>query len=74
MKKHELTIYGVLCLNVTIFYRQGLPSLFQVQKKLKVCRSSKLNFSSNCFLADYSHIKLVWLHLAAFSEHDILHF
>ena len=52
----------------------GITFFVSGAKKLKVCRSSKLNFSSNCFLADYSHIKLVWQHLAAFSEHDILHF
>ena len=27
---HELTIYAILCQDVTIFYRQGLASLFQV--------------------------------------------
>ena len=32
-KTNELTIYGILCRNVTIFYGQELPSLFQVQEK-----------------------------------------
>ena len=73
-KKKELTIYGILCLNVTIFYRQELISLFQVQENLKACRSSKLNFSSSCFIADDSHLKIMWLHIVVFSEHDILHF
>ena len=73
-KTNPLTIYGVLCRNLTIFYRQELCSLFQVQEKLKVCRNSKLNFSSNCFIADESHVKTVWLHVAVFSEHDILDF
>ena len=41
---NELTIYGKLGRNITIFYRQELASLFQVQEKLKACRSSKLNF------------------------------
>ena len=47
-KTKELTIYGILCQNITIFYRQELTSLFQVQEKLKACRSTKLNFSSSC--------------------------
>ena len=58
-KTNEVTIYGILCWNVTIFYRQKLISLFQVQEKLKACSSSKLKFSSNCFIADDSHIKIV---------------
>ena len=45
-------MYGALCRNVTIFYRQELPASFQVQEKLKACESSKLNFSSNCFIVD----------------------
>ena len=61
-KSNELTIYGKLCRNVTIFYRQELASLFQVQEKLKGCRSSKLNFSSSCFITDDSHVTIVWLH------------
>ena len=68
---NELTIYGKLGRNITIFYRQELASLFQVQEKLKACRSSKLNFSSSCFIADDSHIKIVWLNIVVFSEHDI---
>ena len=31
-------------------------------------------FSSSCFIADNSHVKIVWLHVAVFSKHDILHF
>ena len=71
-KTNELTIYGILGWNVTILYQKQLVSLFQVQEKLKACRSSKLNFSSSCFIADDSHIKNVWLHIVVFSEHDIL--
>ena len=40
-KTNELTIYGISCRNVTIFNWQKLASLFQVQEKLKACRSSK---------------------------------
>ena len=58
-KTNELPIYGILCWNVTILYRQGLVSLFQVQEKLKACRSSKLNFASNYFMVDDSHVKIV---------------
>ena len=36
MKKiNELTIYTILCQNVTLFYQQELASSFQVQEKLK---------------------------------------
>ena len=38
-KKNELTIYGILCRNITMFYRDELDSLFQVQENLKACRS-----------------------------------
>ena len=39
-KADELTVYdGILYQNVTMFYRQELASLFQVQEKSKVCRS-----------------------------------
>ena len=61
------------------FYRQYLPtktisSLFQVQKKLKAYRSSKLNFLGSCFIADDRYAKVVWIHVAVFSEHDLSHF
>ena len=39
-KTIELTIYGILCRSVTIFYRQALAPLLQVQEKLKACRNS----------------------------------
>ena len=73
-KTNWFTIYGILCWNVTIFYRQELASLLQVQEKLRACRSSKLNFSSSCFTVDDSHVKNIWLHVVVLSEHDILHF
>ena len=71
-KTNELTRYGILCQNVTILYQQELASLFQVQKKLKA--SSKLNFSISYFIANNSHVKIVWLHVVVFSEPDLLHF
>ena len=40
-KADELTIYAILCRNVTMFYRQELTSLFQEQEKSKECRNSK---------------------------------
>ena len=45
-----------------------------VQEKFKAHKSSKINFSSSFFIADNSHIKVVWLHVVFFSDHDILHF
>ena len=43
MKKlSSLTIYGILCRNPTIFYRQELAFLFQVQEKLKACKEFKV--------------------------------
>ena len=66
--------YAVLCQTVAVFYWQELASLFQVQGKLKRCRNSKYNFSSSCFIADDSHVKIIWLHVVVFTEHDILHF
>ena len=40
---------------------------FQMQEKLKACRSSKLNFLSSYLIVDYSHVKTVWLHVVVFS-------
>ena len=42
--------------------------------KIEVVQGSKWNFSSNCFMADGSHLKIVWLHVVAFREYDFLHF
>ena len=64
----------ILCQNITIFYRQKLASLFQVQEKLKACRNAKWNFLSSCFIAEDSHVKIVGLHVVVSSKHDILHF
>ena len=58
----------------TIFYRQKLVSLFQVQEKLRAFRSLTLNFSSSYLIVDDSHVKHVWLHVVVFSKHDILNF
>ena len=41
--------------------------------KLKMYRNSKWNFLS-CLTADESHVKIVRLNVAFFTEHDILHF
>ena len=56
-KTNELTIYRILRQNVAIIYRQELASLFQAQVKLKARRRSKLNFLSNCDIADNGHVK-----------------
>ena len=44
-KKIELIMYEILCGRVAIFCWQELTSLFQEQKKLNACSSSKLSFS-----------------------------
>ena len=61
----------MLCQNVTIFYWQELASW---QKKMKAYKSLNLNFFSSCFTAGDSPVKVVWLHVVLFSEHDILYF
>ena len=66
---NALSIYAILCWNVTIFYRQELASIFQVQEILKACRKSRKNFSSSCFIADDTHIKVIWLHVEVFREY-----
>ena len=63
--RNEFTKSAILCQKVTIFHRQELASLFQVQEKFKVCRNSKCNFSSRI---------IVWLPVVDFTEHDILNF
>ena len=60
--------------NCRKFLRARTTFLFHVLGKLKAWRSSKLNFSSNCFIADDSHVKVVWLHVVIYSEQSILHF
>ena len=32
------------------------------------------NAGNSSFIVDDSHVKIVWLHVVVFSEHDILHF
>ena len=34
----------------------------------------KLSFQSNCLIADDSQVKIVWLKVVVFSEHDIFYF
>ena len=69
---NELTISAVLCQNVTLFYRQGRS--FFISSVEKIERVQKLNFSSSFFTSDCCHLKIVWLHVLAFTEHDVLHF
>ena len=66
-KTNELTIYGITCQYITINYQQKLG-------KIEGMQDSKLNFSSSCFNADDSHVKIVWLHAVTFSENDVLYF
>ena len=67
-KTNELTIYSILCRNCTVIYRQKLASLFQVQTKLKACRNSKWNFSSSCFIAGDSHVKIIFGTCSSFQQ------
>ena len=71
---NELTIYAKLRRNVTVFYREQLASLCQVQEKLRACGNSKQSFSSSCFIADASHIKIISSHTAVFNENAALYF
>ena len=73
-KTSELTVYGISCRHVTIFYRQQPASLFQAQEKLRSCKNSKLNFLSSYFIIDDSRAIIIWLHVVVFSKHDILRF
>ena len=75
-KTNEMTTYIRLCRNVTKFYRQELISLvlFQVQEKLRRCRNSELSFWSNCFIANFIHIKIICLYTVVFNVKAILHF
>ena len=43
-------------------------------RKIEKVQEFKMNFSSSCFIADDSDIKIIWLHVVDFTEHDILHF
>ena len=65
------TFYAVVTMNI-------LPTRTRFfilsSRKIKACRSSKLNFSSSYFIADDSHVKIVWLLVVVFIENDILHF
>ena len=66
--------YSNVCWNVTMFYRQELASLFQLWEKWKACRSSELNFPRSCLIEDDSHVKIVYLRVVVFIEHETLHF
>ena len=73
-KTNELTVYGISCRNVTIFYRQELPYFVQVQEKLKAYKNSKSNLPSSCVIADDTHVIVVWLDVVVFNKHDISYF
>ena len=45
---HKLTIYAILCQNVTMFYQKELTSLSKVQENVKIHKNSKWNFLSCC--------------------------
>ena len=56
-----------------IVFNIFLCRIFQMQEKVKACRYSKCIFLSSCFVADNSHVKIVW-HAVIFTEHDTLQF
>ena len=58
-KTNELIICAILFQNATIFYRQELASLFQMQEKLKTCRNLKLIFLSRYLIARDIHLEIV---------------
>ena len=43
---NKFSKYAKLFQNVTMFYRQQLASLFQVEEKLETCRELGLSYSS----------------------------
>ena len=59
---------------MTIFYRQELAYLVQVQEKLKAYKNSKSNFPSSCVIVDDSHVIVVWLDEVVFNKHEISYF
>ena len=58
----------------SLFYRQELASLFQVQEKLKTWINSKRNVSSSCFITDDSYLKIVPPNVVVFTEDGLLYF
>ena len=42
--------------------------------KIENVQEFKMKLFESLFIADDSHINIVWLHIIVFSEHDILHF
>ena len=59
---NELTINAKLYWKVTIFPRQELAPLFQLQQKV-----------GSCLIAGGSYINIVCLHIVVFNKRDILH-
>ena len=73
MKKQINHIWNIMSKRQNIL--QANTSFFiSSTGKLKACRSSKLNVSRSYFIVDDNHVKIIWLHGAVFSEHDIVHF
>ena len=71
---NALTIYSMLCQNITILYQQELASLFQIKKKLRARRNLKYCFLSICFISGDCQMKIIYLYILVFKTHDILHF
>ena len=55
---NELTIYAISFRNVTIFYRQRISFFILSACKIERVQEFRINFSSSCFIADDSHVKI----------------
>ena len=69
-RRNELTIYGILCRNI-------LPTrssfFISIAGKIENVHEFKVKLFEQLFTDD-SHIKIVWLNVVVFTEHDVLHF
>ena len=68
---HELTISAILCRNVTVFpIRAGF--FISSAAKIENVLVFKVKLFEQLFIDD-SHVKIEWLHVVIFTEHDLLH-
>ena len=73
-KPIELTIYVKLCRSVTIFNRQELAFVFQIQEKLRAVEFKIKVFSSNYFIANDSHMKIIYSYTVVFNVQVVFYF
>ena len=74
MKKQMNQSYIVNYAETSQYFTEKNWFIISSAGEIESGRSSKLNFSSGCFIADDSRLKIVWLIAAVFSKHDILYF